>query len=458
VRCTELTKRLKKLEDSLKREITFGGKETQRVLTKLYNNIEVIMKETDVLKRDNMLIENQRKIDEQSQLWDEKRIMHFYIVGEANQGGNRFVTFDFEKKTLTYKPYRGKKIIITYSCSGSQQEQLKKLQAQIDVGKISVTLKISTKQVCISFDDEKLSEFYLEETTKRKELAKIKKMDIPDEEKRKLRYTVKTEYEEEAKAKKLTEKIKNRYMSVDLNPEYIGFCIADKGLNGIKKIIHEGVVDLTELNKKLGLASDNIRTIKQNSKRRNEICNVWKKIFDTATRFRVAHFVKENLSNLGANEKFDSKSSNQKVRNFWHRTLTEHQITKRCTKYGIELIEVDPAYSSFIGNMLYNNFDATNAAIEICRRGMFKFSEGLSYPPVPGTIFDTMVRLADYRKVVVSQLVAQKLQASKDWKELYGIVNNVLRWRWDWDGVSKLHSVFSLGSDKSKVKFIQFVG
>jgi len=335
---------------------------------------------------------------------------------------------------------------------------LEKLQDLINSGKIPVTLTISAKQVCISFDDAKLSEFYLEETTKSKELLRIKKSDFSDAEKKKLKQEVKDRYNAEADAKKLVGKISTRYMSVDLNPEYIGICIADKGDNGIKRIIHESVVDLTGLNKKLGLSSDNPLQIKQNNKRRTEITKVWKEIFEKAARFQVAHFVVENLSGLKENESFDSTSGNHKVRNIWHRGITEYQIAKRCVKHGIKLIMVNAAYSSFIGNMLYRNFDATNAAVEICRRGMF-LDQGIFYPPVQtGIIFDTMVRLGDHRKVVISPLVAQNIQASLDWKVQYRIANNVLRWRWDWEMVEKSHSIFSLGSDKSQVKYVQFAG
>jgi len=96
-------KKIKSLENSLRREITFGCKETQRVLTKLYNNIDVIMCESDLVKREELLAANQQKIDEQTELWYSKRVIHFYLLGEANQKGNRFMKFDFANKTLIYK-------------------------------------------------------------------------------------------------------------------------------------------------------------------------------------------------------------------------------------------------------------------------------------------------------------------------------------------------------------------
>jgi hypothetical protein len=51
--------------------------------------------------------------------------------------------------------------------------------------------------------------------------------------------------------------------------------------------------------------------------------------------------------------------------------------------YGYELIEVNPAYSSFIGNLFYGNSttpDMIASSIEIARRGYKKYSKGWFYP------------------------------------------------------------------------------
>ena len=51
--------------------------------------------------------------------------------------------------------------------------------------------------------------------------------------------------------------------------------------------------------------------------------------------------------------------------------------------YGYELIEVNPVYSSFIGNLLYgseNCPDMIASSIEIARRGYKKYSKGWFYP------------------------------------------------------------------------------
>ena len=169
--------------------------------------------------------------------------------------------------------------------------------------------------------------------------------------------------------------------------------------------------------------------------------------------------MREDISSIGKNEKFVSKEGNRKVRNVWHREITNWQIEKRCTELGIELIEVNPAYTSFIGNVLHENFDATNAAVEICRRGMFKFDKDskLFYPAVIGTISDTMSKFAARSNVQLKPRDVQKIKDCSTWPGLFKMAkNNGLRWRWGWEDLAKVPPVFSMDTTKSKVKIVKF--
>jgi IS605 OrfB family transposase len=451
--------KIKELEYSLPQNITFGGKQTLRELTKLHNNIQVINKETDIEKRSKLLAENKLKIDKQTILWKEGRILHFYILGEANQKGNRFFDFDFLNKKIIFKPFKGKKIEIKYSCFGNNQKELLKLQEFINNKSIAVTLSISVKQICLSFDNEILSGFYIDKQKRKKEVeCEIKNnFSLSAEEKKELIKFIYKKHYDELKAKKLVNKISNRYISVDMNPDYLGYCIADKGIYGIKKIIEKGVIDFRNLNKKLNLSSDNYLVKNQNNKRKFEIHNALKSLFEIANHYKVAYFVKEDIDGIGKNEKLNSKEANRKTRNIWHREITEWQIEKRCIKYGIELIPIIPVYTSFIGNLIYDYFDATNAAIEICRRGMFKYEKGLFYPPITGTIFDTMSKFFEYQNIQLKPRDVQIFKDCKKWDKLFKIASdNGLRWRWNWEMVKKPFSVFSMNSVKSKVKIIRF--
>lgn len=450
-------KKYRELENSLPQNITFGGKQTLRELTRLHNKITAINRELNVEKRNKMLSENQSWIDKKTIEWKQNRILHVYLLGEANQKGNRYFDFNFVDKSIIYKPYKGKKVEIKYSCNGNHQKQLLELQQFIDSKAMSVTITMSEKQICISFDDEIISGYCIDKQERRKDVEKIKEKNLsPEKQTEEIKKLYKANHDS-LEEKKLTGKISNRFLSYDSNPYYLGWCIADKGEMGIKRIIEKGFIDLTGLNENLKLSSDHPLVKKQNNKRVNEIQNAWKKLFDIAHHYKCAYFVHEDISNIGKNEKFDSHLANRKVKNQWHRGITDWQIKKRCTKYGMQIIPIISVYTSFIGNLMYQYFDATNAAIEICRRGMFKFNKGMFYPAIAGTIPDTVRGLFECQGIQMRPEDVRVLKDCESWKSLYKTASyNGLRWRWDMDKVEKPHSVFSMGSAKSKVNFVRF--
>jgi len=63
------------------------------------------------------------------------------------------------------------------------------------------------------------------------------------------------------------------------------------------------------------------------------------------------------------------KIFNRLVRNLWKKSLFISNLTKRLNIEGIKLYSVNPAYSSFIGNLQHDYTDPVNASIEIARRG-----------------------------------------------------------------------------------------
>jgi IS605 OrfB family transposase len=455
------SKKIKEIENSLQRDITFGSKKVLRDLTKLHNNIKVIEndKEKTPEEKQKSLIDTQLKIEETKKLFSEKRILHSYNLGEANQIGNRFFKFDFKNQTIIYKPYLGKKITIKYSCGKKQQKELLKLQELINVKEIAITVQLSTEQICLSFDNEILSGFYVDEKERRKEVKSVSEnSEYTKEQKDTIIKYIYSRYREDLKQKKLSDKISTRYVAIDTNPEYIGYCIADKGENGIEKIIEKGVIDFRGLHEKLNLASDDKLKVKQNNKCKFEIHNSWKTFFNSIKHYKCAYFVNEDIENIGKNEAKHSTEANRKIKNIWHRKISDWQIEKRCIENGIELIKINPCYTSFIGNLSYDYFDATNASLEICRRGMFKYEKGLFYPKITGTISDTMSKFLVQQKIELKPRDVQIFKDCKDWVSLYKIASdNGLRWRWGWDDLKKSYSTFSMNNIKSKVKFVKFI-
>ena len=56
--------------------------------------------------------------------------------------------------------------------------------------------------------------------------------------------------------------------------------------------------------------------------------------------------------------------------NIWCRTFQAQLISKHCQNFGIIHKEISAAYSSYVGNMLYNFFDPVAASAELARRGL----------------------------------------------------------------------------------------
>ena len=80
--------------------------------------------------------------------------------------------------------------------------------------------------------------------------------------------------------------------------------------------------------------------------------------------------------------------------------MSSNLIDKYCNKNGIIKIKVNPCYTSFVGNVQNQYIDPINAAIEIGRRGMFKYKKRKFYPKFAiGTIMDAMRRLNKPRDV-----------------------------------------------------------
>ena len=82
-------------------------------------------------------------------------------------------------------------------------------------------------------------------------------------------------------------------------------------------------------------------------------------------------------------KKFWSKKLNRLCKNRFRFSLIKSHLQTLCNTYGVELIEVNAAYSSIIGNFRHgseNCPDPIAASIEIARRSYHKFQKGWFYP------------------------------------------------------------------------------
>ena len=425
----KLFKKLKSLEKSLSKNIVFGGKTLLQKLSFLNNDKE----------------KNKSDIEKLRLEYSNNRIIPLNLGGEEHFKSNRKINFFFEDNYVIYKPNRNTKIKIEFICSRNYSKILEKLSKSIS--KLPISVKISKEFIYYIFDEEKLNGFGFDQKSCDKELKQNKN-----------RKEVYRKFYIEQAERKMKDKLRYRYLSVDLNPEYIGWTIGD--LKGeIIKLISSGCYDLSALNSKLKLSSTEPKQVYQNNKRKHEIKEVWKDLFKKAIHFKVGNFVFEelNFKNNILNEK--DKEANRKTKNIWHRSLTTNLITKYCNTLGLNKIEVNPAYTSFIGNIQYNLFDPTNSSLEICRRGIFKFKKNSFYPKVNKIDLNTMSNLIknQVRDVSNKNLLIDKLHSlGNNWVEIYRFFRDTgLKYRRTLED-SKPFKVFSLNNTKSKISLYSF--
>jgi len=169
---------------------------------------------------------------------------------------------------------------------------------------------------------------------------------------------------EEFKNNKETKLNENRYLGIDLNPDAIGVSILDNG-----NVIHTQEFSLKPIFNKIlneKLSSDSNRMKYFQNKLKFETFQISKSIANLAKQFNCKSVFVEDLHFKGHDSKI--KISNRKNKNLWKRELFINNLNKRLNIEGIKLYSVNPAYSSFIGNMIYDYTDPVNASIEIARR------------------------------------------------------------------------------------------
>lgn len=428
----KLFKSINKLEyknSRLCKDITFGGLKNLKRLSFLCND----------------KVNNTLEISEARNIYLKQRILPInYIGSSCDPNSNRYFIFDFENNVITYKPNKGKKIVINYVISNGYKKILKRLQLIKDQKFMPISVKLSHDYINISFDEQLLNGFAFNEKDYLIERNKINKDDIE------LRKSVFIKHKTEQNNRMLVGKNINRYCSIDLNPEYIGVSVLDK-INdlGEFRIVKTYCYDLSELLKKNNKNSSDKDSIYVGNKRKFEIGCVYKKIFQLCEYYGVSHFVIEDLNfKPKAKDKEAAKEANRKTKNVWNLNYQKNLITKHCNTKGIELIEVNPIYTSFIGNLMYNYFDPTNASIEIGRRGIFKYTKGWFYPELTDVIIDTVVeRFKAFPDV-------QMIKGQRVWGNLYKLIKETgVKYRWQ---LSEVDYCFSINHIKSKWKLITF--
>ena len=264
-----------------------------------------------------------------------KRLRPINSIGEANQKANRL--FDIvDNQTIVFKLNRQQHFELNLQHVGSKRlKELDKLKELQNIKQVAITYKLDLDYVYLTFDCNLLKT-----------------------------YTYKVR--------------QNRIIAIDLNPNSVGWSVVD-WLNGSRyHVIQSGTFSLKPLNdyrdsKSVASDSDFHRYI--TNKRNHEIIHIAKELFNLCRYYHCEIFSVEDLNMPPSDKKLGHKF-NKLVNNNWDRNLLVNQIRKHINSSSTTLIEVQPQYNSYIGNLVFRQEhlpDECLASIEIGRRG-FEFA------------------------------------------------------------------------------------
>ncbi len=262
-----------------------------------------------------------------------KRLSKLFIIGEANQHGNRMVVINDDLETFTFKPTLKNKIVLSVNGRYKRYKTLlNKLYHLQQDKQISITYQLDNEYIYLTYDETLLNQY--------------------------------VEYQP----------IKNRIFAIDLNPNYIGWSVVDWKNSSKFEVIKSGVISIKDINdidfRLKSKSSDSKERIYINNKRTFETYEISKLLVDTAKYYRCEVFGLEEL-NIKSKDRDKGKHYNKLVNNVWNRNKLVNNIKKRCDIYSIIVILAKPNYSSFVGNFLFRDLklpDMTLASIEIGRR------------------------------------------------------------------------------------------
>lgn len=239
-------------------------------------------------------------------------------------------------------------------------------------------------------------------------------------------------FDESILKQETAKQIQNRVMSIDMNPNYIGWSVVDWESSNKFNVIKSGVISIKQLNdldnnlKNKGYSSGSNQRTYITSKRTHETYQISKKLIDIALHYKVQLFGIEDLS-IQPSDKEVGKRFNRLVNNQWSRNKLVENLKKRCNIFGIKLLEIEPEYSSFIGNFLFRSLnlpDMVLASIEISRRTYEFYNQYITkLKDIKKNIVQP--KIDEFKRFYLKSLEEFKLDDKfKDFKEIYYFFKN----------------------------------
>jgi hypothetical protein len=270
--------------------------------------------------------------------WRSARLMALYTEGHAKsfggQGGNHLVTLDVPSDRVIYHGPDGRDYPLRLMLSKKSREyrhRLAELQARCEtVRDVPFTVSIDEKEIAITW----------------RQPAVVLAGGIP-----------------------------GRVLALDLNPAQLGWAVVEAGAEpGSSRCVAWGVFEYPDFARRLGLASDDPKSLAHVRKRRFELAILAKKVSLLAKHHRVSAGVTERL-NLGPRDHGNGRRFNRLINQAWFRRGLLEPLLRRLAVSGIPHFEVNPAFSSKLGNHFCADLlrvpDPACAAVELGRRALW---------------------------------------------------------------------------------------
>ena len=310
--------------------------------------------------------------------------------GGAIDHGNRLFEIDVENNKIVWKRFRKEHydLKISEKLSEKRKNILSRLQLMMSEKKIPVTVRVKNNMIYLTYDESIV--------------------------------------EAEKRFKNL---FQNRILGIDLNPNYFGISIIGFDKKDNYKILHKECIDLSKLQEQSA------------NKIKFELYEINHHILKLCKQWHCKKLSVEDLK-FDSKKKFWNKDLNRLCKNQFRFAIIKSHLTTLCNAFGVELVEVNAAYSSIEGNFRHGSEkcpDMIAASIEIARRAYHKFQKGWFYP--------TFVKKERLQQVLGNQWKEELGLGCNCWKELAGrIKESKLKYRFP---LNPLNAVFSRNHLKS---------
>lgn len=306
---------------------------------------------------------NGKKTKEQYRL---DKLVPIFIQGEASKNGNRSFEFHLDECYVIYKYSRNQHYKIEFGKPRrAWYRELKKIQQATVECKyaVSVGINVASSKLYVVFDEKLLM------------------------------------------LKPYTHLKSNRVIGLDLNPNCIGLSVLEFNKNNSEDfvILHKECISTYELNRKCVKTEKRHYELIKVAQHIDKLVDYWK-----CSKLCIEDLKIETKNNNKKKKEISKKEFNRLTHNMWCKNLLVNKLKMLANVNGYEIVEVNPCYSSFIGNTLYGNEqtpDMVAASIEIGRRCYNKYKKGHFYPVLNIHFFE--------------ELWKQTLKGVKTWKDLY---------------------------------------